>query len=404
MNRKQLTTLLVLVVVLGGAGLLLRNRQSASWTEKNPAVGKKLLGDFPVNDVAQIVVRKGTNVLVLAKKEDLWRVQERKDYPANYPEISDFLLKVRELKVVQSEQVGPSQLPRLSLANDSSTNAPLVVEFKDASGKNLRQLFLGKQHLKKSNQPSPMGMGEGGENQGWPDGRYVKTGADSDSVALISDPLTSIEPRPEQWLSKDFFKVEKLRGVEVTHLEATNSWKATRETEAGDWKLADVKSGEQFDTGKASGLSSALNAPSFTDVVIDPQPQVLGLDKPTQVVLETFDHFVYQLKVGVKTNDNYPLTITVSADLPKQRVAGKDEKPEDKAKLDKEFADNQKKLQEKLAQEKSLASWTYLVSSWTLDAITKPRHQLMAEKKEEPKADDKALEPPAALTPLPGNP
>jgi len=403
MNLKQLTILLALVLVLGGAGLLLRSRQSAAWTDRNPAIGKKLLGEFPVNDVGQIVLRQGTNQLNLVKAEELWRVRERKDYPANYAQISEFLLKARELKVVQTEQVGASQLPRLALANDNSTNAPLVVDMKDASGKTIRLLQLGKKHVRKSNQPSP--MGDLGEDSGWPDGRYVKVGTDSDMVSLINDPLTSLEPRPEQWLSKDFFKVEKLKSVTVTHLEATNSWKAVRETETGDWKLVDAKPDEHFDAGKASGLSSALSSPSFADVIIDPQPQVFGLDKPTHVVLETFDHFLFDLKVGVKTNDNYPMTVTVSADLPKERVAGKDEKPEDKVKLDKEFTDNQKKLQEKLAQEKPISAWTYLVSSWTLEPVMKDRSQFMADKKEEPKPEEKSpLDGTPAAVPPSGNP
>ena len=40
MNRKQLGILLVLVIVLGGAGVLLRKRQNASWEGSNAAIGK----------------------------------------------------------------------------------------------------------------------------------------------------------------------------------------------------------------------------------------------------------------------------------------------------------------------------------------------------------------------------
>ena len=98
MNRKQLIILLALVVLLGGAGLLLVKKQNASWEGTNPAIGKKLLGEFAVNDVAHIVVKQGTNELNLAKK-DIWRVRERENYPANYSEISDFLLKARDLKI-----------------------------------------------------------------------------------------------------------------------------------------------------------------------------------------------------------------------------------------------------------------------------------------------------------------
>src|SRR5437870_1138536 len=102
MNRKQLATLLVLVIVVGGAGLVLRNRQSKAWTGANPAIGKKLLGDLPINDVTHISMKQGTNELNLVKKDELWRVRERNEYPANFSEISDFLIKLRDLKVVQS--------------------------------------------------------------------------------------------------------------------------------------------------------------------------------------------------------------------------------------------------------------------------------------------------------------
>jgi hypothetical protein len=102
-----------------------------------------------------------------------------------------------------------------------------------------------------------------------------------------------------------------------------------------------------------------------------------------------FDNFTYTLNVGQKTNDNFPLAMTVTAQPAKERVAGKDEKPEDKTKLDKEFKDAQRKLEEKLSQEKTYEKWVYLVSTWTVDPLLKERSQLMAEKKEEPKKDEK---------------
>jgi len=173
----------------------------------------------------------------------------------------------------------------------------------------------------------------------------------------------------------------------VTFPAATNSWKLTRETETAEWKLAEAKPTEQLDNSKASGVANPLSSPSFADVAVNVTPE--GLDKPTVATVDTFDGFTYTLKVGQKTNDNYPLALAVTAQLPKERTAGKDEKPEDKAKLDKEFKEKQKKLEEKLAQEKSFEKWVYLVSSWTVDPLLKERSQLMVEKKEEPKKEEK---------------
>ncbi|SPE55459.1 conserved exported hypothetical protein [Verrucomicrobia bacterium] len=394
MNRKQLIILLVLVAVVGGAGLMIYNKQNADRQSGNRSLGKKLLADLPINDVGHIAIRQGGRELNLVKKED-WLVKERNNYPANYSQIRDLLIKLQDLKIVQSETVGPSQLPRLALVPGTASNAATVVDFKDQNDKTLKSLLLGKEHTKKSNRPSPMGMGEMGEDGGWPDGRYVKVGADSASVALVSDPLSNVEPKPEAWLDKDFFKVEKVRSIAVAFPVATNSWKVTRETESGEWKLADAKPGEQLDSTKTSSLSNPLNSPSFNDVEADTKPEALANDKATVMTLGTFDNFTYTIKVGQKTNDTYPLAMSVAADLPKERTPGKDEKAEDKAKLDKEFKDNQKKLEDKLAQEKAYEKWVYLVSSWTVDPVLKERSQLLVEKKEE-KKDEKKEEKAAA--------
>ena len=42
MNRKQFLLLLVLVAVVGAAGLALRQRSSASWNQAAAAIGQKL--------------------------------------------------------------------------------------------------------------------------------------------------------------------------------------------------------------------------------------------------------------------------------------------------------------------------------------------------------------------------
>lgn len=380
MNQKQLGLILVLLVVLGGAGYLFWKKQNASWGENAPSLGQKLLGDFPLNDVARITITDGSNALNLVKRDDLWRVAERGDYPANYPDISSFLLKARDLKIVQSLQVGPSQLPRLQLAPAGrGSNSAVVVEFKDAGGKTIKTLLLGKKHLRKSSGPSQFGEGD----EGWPDGRYVKTG-DAADVAVVSDPLDNIEAKPAEWLNKDLIHVEKAKFVQVDFPAATNSWKLARETETAEWKLVDARPGEELDPSKAGGVSSPLSSASLVDVLVAPKAPALGLDKPTTVTIGTFEGFNYVLEVGQKTNDDFPVTISVSAQIAKERTPGKDEKPEEKTKLDKSFADQRQKLEDKLKQEQACANWTYLLASWTLEPLLKERSQLLMEKKEEP--------------------
>jgi hypothetical protein len=392
MNRKQLLILVVLVVVLGVVGLVLHQRNQTSWQGgSRQGAAAKLLGDLPVNDVATIVIKGGTNELDLVKKDNLWRVKQRNDYPANFSEISGFLLKAADLKAVQTEEIGPSQLGRYKLLSPGlATNTAVLVELRDQGGKVIRSLLLGKSHMHKAEgRASP--MGDMGDNEGWPDGRYVMVGTATKNVAVVSDPLSNMEAKPESWLNKDFFKVEKIRSIAVAYPAATNSWKVTRDTEtASDWKLADAKPEEKLDSSKTSSFSYALSSPSFNDVMpADTKPEPAGLDKPTVVTLDTFDNFTYTLKLGQKTNDNVPLLATVTAQIPKERTPGKDEKPEDKTRLDKEFKDKQKNLEDKLSQEQKYGKWIYLVSNWTFDSLLKDRSQLLVEKKEEPKKDEK---------------
>jgi hypothetical protein len=376
MNLKQLGILIVAVVVIGGAALIIHNHQQSAYSSGSPEVGKKLLGNFPVNDVARIAIKDGKNQLNLVKKDDLWRVQERGDYPANFQQISEFLLKARDLKIVQTEEIGPSQLGRMGLAQGQGSNAAVVVDFKDQSGKAIGTLVLGKKHTKKpTGAPSQF---EGDE--GFPDGRYVQVGQDSKMVDVISDPLDNMEPKPEQWLNKDFLRIEKPKEIAVDMPVATNSWKLTRETETNEWKLASAKKGEELDSSKVSSVSSPFTSASFNDVQPGAKTEPAGTNKPTVVNIQTFDGFNYNITLGSKTNDDYLATLTVTGQFPKARSLGKDEKPEERAKLDKEFADAQKRLGDKLKQEQGFGHWTYLMPGWVVDPLLKNRGELLAEK------------------------
>ncbi|HEY2951029.1 MAG TPA: hypothetical protein VGK40_00520, partial [Verrucomicrobiae bacterium] len=114
----------------------------------------------------------------------------------------------------------------------------------------------------------------------------------------------------------------------------------------------------------------------------------IGLEKPTVATLETFDNFNYTLKLGGSGDGDRQVQVAVSANLAKDRAPGKDEKPEDKTKLDKEFAEKNKKLEDKLKAEKAFEKWTYTVAKYTVDQLLKERHELLAEKKEEPKKEE----------------
>ena len=104
-----------------------------------------------------------------------------------------------------------------------------------------------------------------------------------------------------------------------------------------------------------------------------------SFDKPRTIVAETFDHLTYTLKLARKADtEDYYLTVAVAGEPPRERKPEKDEKDADKARLDKQFAEELKKLDGRLKIEKGLAEWTYVISGKTLQPLLKDRAQLIA--------------------------
>ena len=348
MNRKQFIILLVVVLVLGAAGWIIRQHNNTSWQSGGQAIGEKLLPNLPVNDIAQIHIQSGAGDLTLARKDDRWRVHERGDYPADFSRISDLLLKLADLKVIQSDEAGPSQLGRYELLPPGpATGAGTLVEMKDASGKTVASLLLGKNHMKQGGGNSQFG-------DSGPDGRYVMTGAAQGSVALISDPLDTITAAPKDWLDKTFFKIENPKSITATFPATTNSWKLVRASETNDWQLADAKPGEKLDSTKLGEVVSPFNSPSFDDVAAG----AAALTNATALTVETFDGFTYAAEIGTQADGDYPLTISVSANLP---------------------VNGQTNLVDKLATEKQFSNWTYQVPSYAVDPFLKMRNQFLVE-------------------------
>jgi hypothetical protein len=387
MNRKQLGILIVLLVVLGAAGWLLQHGHNS--LSSGESTGKPLLGEnVPLSNIVQITIKQDTNELNLVTKDETWRVRERNDYPANFSAISELVKKAAGLKAVESDQVVASQLARFQLAPaGQGTNSGTLLDFKDKGGKSIRSLTLGKPHMKK---PGPQQRSQFADSEGYPDGRWVMVAGDTQDVFLVGDPLESVDARPGPWLNKDFFKIERPKSVSVTYEAATNSWKLARDTESGEWKLADMQAGEALDTNKIYGLTAPFAAPTFNDVA---SLTTNALEHPAVITVETFDGFTCVVKANKRMGEESPLTVSVTADFPKERPAAKDEKPEEKDKADKAWKDRQKELEDKLKQAKTFENWVYLVPSWSLDQILKDRKDLLVEKKEEPKPDDKAATP-----------
>ncbi len=386
MNRKQFLILLAAVIVLGGAGLALVWRDISDYRASGAKIGAKLLPGLKIADVAQVRLQDAKHQSTLVRKEKFWVVQERGGYPASYQEISDLLLKLIELKVTQSEQVGESLWPRLDLGEpgtakdagkdkDAGKGAGTLIEFKDSAGKTLTSLVLGKKVLKKD----PMNPLPAAKD-GVPAGRYVRVAGAKDTVVVVSDPLNSADASPGRWLNKEFFKADRIRTLAAGTEGAAPEWKISRTEEWGQWKFA--AGGGDLNPSAAVMAVNKLGQLSFDDVAVDPKAAEAG--KPRVVAAETFDNLVYTIRLAKeKASDNYLVSFKVTGEPPRERAPEKGEKKEEAARRDKDFAESRKRLEARLAAERALEKWSYVVSAREVEPLLATRSALVAPKRAE---------------------
>jgi hypothetical protein len=385
MKGKQFALILILFAIFGGAALFFYQRNAESWKKSATTVDKKIV-KFSLNDVAHITIKSSTAELNLAKVDEVWRVKERADYPADFEMISRLIRKIWELSAVQDVQVGSSQLGRLQLLPpDHGANGGTLLDLKDAKEKRLAALLVGKKYLREGARMSEEKISAG---------RYVKAEDNSGRVALISDALDEVDPQPPRWLNHDFVKIDNPKSIAIAGPTPDMNWKVGRKSASDPWEFSDSK--EKVDTTKISSAVNLLSGAAFADVLApNTPPAETGLDHPATATIETFDNFVYVFRLGKLMGENYPLLVTVNSHLPKERVPGKDEKPEDKAKLDQEFQAKQKQLTDKLAREKKFENWPYLIAKATIDQFPQDRKAVLLQ---EPPPAPAATSPPTATS------
>ena len=391
--NKIILLLAVLAALVGAVIYQQKDRKSrlSSGARKGVEMRELLLPALDVNSVQKIRVKDDKSEVNVALNGTTWTVAERGGYEASFDKISRALLALKEQKNTRKQIVGKESWGKIGVQPPGEPNAygiGTLVELMDDKGNLKKSLILGANVTSSGNaNASPFG----GSNE-----RMIRIPDDGDTIWVVGNTFSDLETKPDSWIEKAFFDVQKLKSVEVTAAKPEDSWKASRENaDATEFTLEGAKPGEKLDNGKIN-LTSLLSAPTFNDVLTkDKAAETMkGAVKARLVTFEGFTYDVQSVKQKVADADKYFVTVAVSADIAKERAPVKDEKAEDKKKNDDAFAEEKKKKEEKLANEKKLAGWVYEVTEYTVSSLLKYRAEVLAA----PEAKD------ATLAPTPGAP
>ena len=361
-----------------------------------------LFPEFDVNGIKKVHIKEESGDITLAVQNDAWVIHERNGYPLDKEKLQTALLSLKYEKIRAGRRIGKDSWGKVGVNAPGKTSASgtgILVELFDDKGALKYSLVVGGQV---SSSGGSSGNDQvkmfGGGTQG---NRFVRI-ENEDTIWEVGEQLPNLVTSPNQWVSKEFFDVQKVKSVEVTSPKAEDSWKASRAEESGEFVLEAAKPGEKLDTGKVS-LATLLSNAAFNDVLSGSAAAAMMKDA-VKVKIVTFTGFTYNLQTvkqaGQGGSDKYFLTVNVSAEIPKERPAVKDEKPEDKKKNDEAFAAEKKAMEDKLANEQKLAGWVYEVSEYTVSALLKKRAEILVppEKKDAPPAGaDPATGKPAGL-------
>lgn len=352
MNARLALVLVVLLVVLGGGALVYRYQENAQRPENVATLGRALLKDVPAAKIAIIRITEPKAALTLKQQGDGWVIAERRGFPADLAKVREFVVKLIELKVGQSEPIGEKDRARLNL--DASATQ---VELGAADGKPLAKLTVGKKYFKREVE---------NPDKAAADGRFVALPSEEGTVYIISDPLAQASAKSADWIDRTSFQVEKVKRLDV-RLADGDRWRLERAADNADWKLAGLKAGDKLDSGRANAATYSLSMLELADVAPDDAKDT-GLDKPALLDASTFDGLEYSIKVGRQEGENYYVRFNASGSPPAE-TSGPD-------------AERIKKLRERAPREKLLQDYVLLIPKSKLEDTLKPRAELLEKKPE----------------------
>ncbi len=402
MNKGLAAILGLLALIMGvGAVVTLRDQGASTTPATESKIGQPLLPQLKAAEVARITIREPKASLTLEKKNERWVINERGGFPADLDKVTELVVKAIELKTGQVEGIGEKDRARMQLLAPAATGTPATpgaattdgaataVTFTGADGKTQAELWLGKKYFKTAPET------DAAKAQG--DGRFVMLPADPSRVIVVADPLKQATSNPVGWIAREGVVVENIKSIEVKSPDG--GYRIARAILDTPWELdgAPAKAAKPAKPAKAAAPGkgpgpgdapgsldqSRANSASYALAKLDLEDvaaanAAAGFDTGSEIIASTFEGLEYRIKLGRLDGTRYFAQVTVQGEVsrPAPSVPA-NEKPEDKDKREKAFAEQTKTLNARIAREKALGPFTLMISKAKFDEVLKPRAAML---------------------------
>lgn len=295
MKLKTLSMLAVIAAVLIIVAVFMVEQQEPG----APMTGQPVFPELKtaINDVTELSVDTQSGTITLHRQEDIWRVREKYDYPADLGTVRETLIGLAELTTLEPKTRKPELYEKLGL-QDVETEGSLStgITLKDATDNTVAVAVIGNDRPAK---------GKGGYKE-----LFIRKAGDPQTW-LVEGRLT-IEKNPGKWLDKELTQIEtkRVRRLVVTHPDKTRLVVEKAKPTDLNYQVANLPDGLEIESQfTVNNVVSTVTSLSLDDV--KPQDEVPFEDQPIRIaVFETFDGLQGTVQLLPKDEKNY---VTISA-------------------------------------------------------------------------------------------
>jgi hypothetical protein len=365
MTSRRLLILGIAAIVIAVAGVWLAGREGSSGTSApSGALYPDLKAQLNAVNAVHLYKAGDARVVELVRKDDVWRVSDRDNYPADDGKVRKLLIEIADAKIAEQKTSDPQHYAKLGV-EDTKGTAATSVRIELAGAPKPVDLIVGKQAAGARSSY----VRRAGEPQSW-----------------LIDKTIDTSPAADAWLRKDIIDVsaDRMQSASVT-TKGGKPYAAAKSARADqNFAVSGLPKGKSLSAPTAANsVAMALTALSLSDV--KPASAFQSTPPAAHAQFKTFDGLVVDVDGWVQNQKHFvalrPSFDAAQAERFKVATAPAAEKKDVKKDEKKatppqpaapNVADDVKKVADKVT------GWVYEIPDYKYESLFKPVEQLIA--------------------------